>query len=220
MNARKTRRIKDKLDLCPKCGSSDIAERNYSDTVDFRAMELDVEGLADTKCNQCGFFWTSSAQDESNKAVIRAAYATERDQLRVMHGLLSGFEISKIRDSLGLNQREAAVLFGGGYNAFNKYESGEVLQSFAMDRLLRLTKVIGKPAVRFLRNVDAPLSFVVIPSDRTSALASISVRNLLPANASLYHETVIEGKTRSASKMSSVVVPPTTGRFFEGCTYP
>ncbi len=220
MNARKPRWIEDKLDLCPKCRSSDIAERSYSDTVDFRAMELDVEGLSDTKCNQCGFSWTSSAQDESNKAVIKEAYATERDHLRVMHGLLSGFEISKIRDSLGLNQREAAALFGGGYNAFNKYESGEVLQSFAMDRLLRLTTAIGKPAVRFLRNVDAPLSFVVIPSDRTSALASFSVRNLISGRASPCHETVIEGTTRSSSKMSSVVVPPTTGRFFEGCTYP
>jgi len=64
--------------------------------------------------------------------------------------MLSGDQISRIRIALGLSQREAASLFGGGYNAFNKYESGEVLQSFAMDRLLRLASVIGPEVISLL----------------------------------------------------------------------
>jgi HTH-type transcriptional regulator/antitoxin MqsA len=39
---------------------------------------------------------------------------------------------------LGLTQETASKIFGGGENAFSKYESGKVAQSAAMDRLLRL----------------------------------------------------------------------------------
>lgn len=44
----------------------------------------------------------------------------------------------RARRTLGLSQEEAARLFGGGRNAFSKYERGEVAQSVAMDRLIRL----------------------------------------------------------------------------------
>jgi hypothetical protein len=38
---------------------------------------------------------------------------------------------------LDLTQANAAEIFGGGQNAFSKYERGEVVQSLAMDRILR-----------------------------------------------------------------------------------
>jgi len=39
-----------------------------------------------------------------------------------------------------LTQKDASSLFGGGANAFSKYERGDVIQSDAMDRLMRLVK--------------------------------------------------------------------------------
>jgi len=53
-------------------------------------------------------------------------------------GLLSPEEIRHAREALGLTQHKAAEVFGGGRNAFSKYERGEVAQSVAMDRLIRL----------------------------------------------------------------------------------
>lgn len=164
MTARKIRLAPGKENACPKCGATPVTTRTYSDTVDFRGLELDVEGMHDSKCMACGYVWASTQQDAHNIAVMRAAYAAERDRLRAAHGLLSGTEIAEVRTELGLNQREAASLFGGGVNAFNKYESGEVLQSLAMDRLLRLAKQIGKPVLKFLGDVNTPLRFAVISS--------------------------------------------------------
>ena len=53
-------------------------------------------------------------------------------------GLLTGSQVRSIRKSLGLNQAEAARVFGGGPVAFSKYENDDVTQSEAMDKLLRL----------------------------------------------------------------------------------
>ena len=61
------------------------------------------------------------------------------DAKRYADGLLVGDEIRAIRTQFDLSQQEAAELFGGGVNAFSKYERGDVLQSVAMDRLLRAT---------------------------------------------------------------------------------
>jgi HTH-type transcriptional regulator/antitoxin MqsA len=39
---------------------------------------------------------------------------------------------------LNLTKKEAAIMFCGGTNAFSKYERGEVIQSKAMGKLMRL----------------------------------------------------------------------------------
>ena len=46
--------------------------------------------------------------------------------------------VATVRKKLGLSQRQAGELVGGGPRAFQKYESGEVEPSEAMLKLLRL----------------------------------------------------------------------------------
>lgn len=158
MQTRKTR-LKEDPSSCPKCSSSAIEAYSYADTVDFRNLELDVEKLESCRCTSCGSRWETRSQAERNQVRIKEEYAKVRDHIRERDGLLPGNRLSEIRKQLSMNQKEASVLFGGGTNSFNKYESGEVLQSFAMDRLVRLTGAIGQRAVEFLRDVDAPHSF-------------------------------------------------------------
>lgn len=153
---------KSKQYSCPHCKAENIEVLVYSDTVDFRNMELDVENLQKSLCKNCGHKWTTLEQRAHNNAIMRDEYGIIRDKLRKQGGLLTAEEITKVRERFNLNQREAAVLFGGGYNAFNKYESGEVLQSFPMDRLLRLTSAVGMPAIGFLKDVFSPPQFVVV----------------------------------------------------------
>jgi HTH-type transcriptional regulator / antitoxin MqsA len=52
--------------------------------------------------------------------------------------LLSSSDIRRIRKALGLTQREAGEIIGGGPNAFQKYESGEILASRAVSNFLRV----------------------------------------------------------------------------------
>lgn len=56
-------------------------------------------------------------------------------------GLMTADEIRTTRKKLKLTQREAAEIIGGGPNAFQKYEAGDVILSKAADNLLRLLAV-------------------------------------------------------------------------------
>ncbi len=55
-----------------------------------------------------------------------------------VEGLLLPEDVRRIRKRLGLSQRVAGQLIGGGVNAFQKYESGEVLVSHAVTSALVL----------------------------------------------------------------------------------
>jgi len=121
----------DKREVCPDCHKGHLQEEVYSDEIRYRDQMLVVEGLKCWVCDHCG------------AEIIRADQVREGDRLiaeakRCADGLLSGDEIRAIRKSLDLTQKEASELFGGGQNAFSKYERGEVIQSVAMDRLVRL----------------------------------------------------------------------------------
>jgi len=53
-------------------------------------------------------------------------------------GLPRPDEVRRIREKLGLSQRRAGELLGGGPRAFQKYESGEIVVSRPMANLLHL----------------------------------------------------------------------------------
>jgi HTH-type transcriptional regulator / antitoxin MqsA len=73
--------------------------------------------------------------DEDN--VIRAA-ARREARAMAKHAVLTPLVIRAIREACGLSQKDAARVFGGGPKAFEKYETGEVVPSSAMTRLLVL----------------------------------------------------------------------------------
>lgn len=73
--------------------------------------------------------------DEDN--VIRAA-ARREARATAKHATLTPLVIRAIRERCGLSQQDAARVFGGGPKAFEKYESGEVVPSSSMTRLLLL----------------------------------------------------------------------------------
>lgn len=53
-------------------------------------------------------------------------------------GVMTAPEVRSARKKLRLTQREAGRVIGGGPNAFQKYESGDVVLSKAADTALRL----------------------------------------------------------------------------------
>ncbi|MGH7293988.1 MAG: type II TA system antitoxin MqsA family protein, partial [Polyangiaceae bacterium] len=56
----------------------------------------------------------------------------------VVDGVLGPKEVAKVREALGLSQRKAGEVLGGGPRAFQKYESGKQAVSTPMSHLLRL----------------------------------------------------------------------------------
>ena len=118
---------------CPICGSvGTLAAENYTGEVTHSGRLLTVKDLFRSRCSACNADPVMTDQIRHNQVLIA-------DAKRRSDGLLTGDDIRRVRERLGLSQSAAANVFGGGGNAFSKYERGEVLQSFPMDRLLRLS---------------------------------------------------------------------------------
>lgn len=115
--------------ICSIC----LVESNLvkeDETLSYKGKDLLVRGLSFFECPECGEQFADAALDKRNSILIREAK-------KESEGLLLSKGIQKIREHLGITQSEAAKIFGGGANAFSKYERGEVSQSEAMDKLMR-----------------------------------------------------------------------------------
>jgi HTH-type transcriptional regulator/antitoxin MqsA len=116
--------------ICSECGSSDFEVHIEPDEFQRNGQSF-IADMEYSVCRQCGDEVIFSEQIKRNDCLVRDAW-------RKIDGLLTAQEIVALRDKLGLTQQEAAKVFGGGINAFSKYERSEVIQSVAMDKLMRL----------------------------------------------------------------------------------
>jgi HTH-type transcriptional regulator/antitoxin MqsA len=98
--------------------------------VEHRGDAKDVADLAGWRCPECGEveFDTGSAN----------RYAEAGDELVLAARRRLGLEIREMREQLGLTQAKAALLTGGGHNAFSRYERGEAVPMPSVVNLLKL----------------------------------------------------------------------------------
>lgn len=115
---------------CPICEKGKLKRETRSIPFSYRGTTLEVDQPGDW-CDVCGE-GVLSADDMA--VTVKARH----DTIAKADGLLSADEIRRIRTKLGLSQAEAAQRFGGGVNAFSRYERGETMQPRALDQLLRL----------------------------------------------------------------------------------
>src|SRR4051794_2267418 len=95
---------------------------------DVRPMTLSFRGESIT-INMPGWYCDGSGESihtgEDLKVSARALVTLKARALK----LHTPDEVRAVRERLGLTQREAGLTIGGGPNAFQKYESGEILVS-------------------------------------------------------------------------------------------
>ncbi len=144
-----------KSELCSECGVGQLTPSTYSDEFAHNGRSLSVDGLECYVCSKCGADPVFTDQIRRNQ--LRIA-----DAKRESDGLLTGAEIRSMRERNNLSQSQASELFGGGANAFSKYERGDVIQSAAMDRLIKVADFI--PDVLDFLRVEAGLSPISVPN--------------------------------------------------------
>ena len=120
-----------KFEQCPVCDFARAEEREYADVVEQGRRRTVVAGLRHFVCPECDAVFSNAAQSRRN--LVRTQLALNEEPRFLAPGA-----IVQLRERLCLTQRECARLFGGGTNAFSKYENGEVTQSEPMDNLLWL----------------------------------------------------------------------------------
>lgn len=102
-----------------------------------------------------------SSHGTSKRAIVAARNRAVAERDRGQR--LTATDILRIRKTLGLTQAQAARVFGGGPNAFGKYESGEVAPSDGMEKLLRLADSVPAAAAWLLRRVGLAMELAVEP---------------------------------------------------------
>lgn len=117
---------------CVSCGSdkSMASFSNQTFTLRHGAATTKVTGLSGWKCGTC-----KEIEFDSRSARL---YAAAGDTLVLADRKKLGQELRRIRRKLGLSQASAAILTGGGHNAFSRYERGEVPPIASTVNLFRL----------------------------------------------------------------------------------
>jgi HTH-type transcriptional regulator / antitoxin MqsA len=104
---------------------------------DVRPMELTYKGQSVT-IQMPGWYCANSGESIHTGVDMAVSDAALKSLKIKVEKLLTPEEIKRIRQKLGLTQREAGEVIGGGPNAFQKYESGDVLLSKGMSNFLRV----------------------------------------------------------------------------------
>jgi HTH-type transcriptional regulator/antitoxin MqsA len=123
---------KSNAEYCPFCANKSYYHQTKKMTLRYKSSPITV--------NQPGF-WC----DECGEGVIggedRKATQKELQTLRAeIDGLLTPDKIKLIREKLKLTQLSASEIFGGGVNAFSRYERGETPIPKPLSQLLLILK--------------------------------------------------------------------------------
>ena len=120
-----------KGDICPICGMGKLDEKVISKTFEYKDKMHTIPGYHTFTCDSCN---ESFASKKTRRKIEKELTDFRRD----VDGLLTSYQIKQIRLKLDKTQEEMAELLGVAQKTFARYESGQVTQSKAMDKLLRV----------------------------------------------------------------------------------
>ncbi len=116
---------------CSACFSEavrDTRDRPYT----YKGEETTIPAVTGDFCPACG----EVILDVPEAARVGAAMLAFNRQVNA--AIVDPEFIAGVRAKLDLDQRQAAALFGGGVNAFSRYESGKTRPSLALVQLLKV----------------------------------------------------------------------------------
>lgn len=115
---------------CPFCGEKSYYHQTKPLNLNYKSQTITVQ--------QPGFWCDSCAESViggDDRKATQKKLQTFRSQI---DGLTTPAEIKRIREKIRLTQQQAANLFGGGINAFSRYERGETPPPRSLCVLLEL----------------------------------------------------------------------------------
>lgn len=122
---------KNKRRNCPVCGARSAMV--------FEKRAAPVEYKGHKRAHDVTTWWCTQCDDGILEPEMLAARERTWIELRAeVEQVMLPEQVRAIREKLGLSQRVAGALLGGGVHAFQKYESGETIVSAPMQNLLRL----------------------------------------------------------------------------------
>lgn len=116
---------------CPSCGGAELVHDTREVSYTYKGESTILPKMKGDFCLACG-----DALFAPNEAKRVSALMIDFNT-QVNATIIDPGYIVKVRKKLHLRQKEAGVIFGGGANAFSRYEKGRAKPPLALVKLLR-----------------------------------------------------------------------------------
>jgi HTH-type transcriptional regulator/antitoxin MqsA len=117
---------------CPLCAQAELVEDTRDMPYTYKGEVSTIAAVAGEFCPACG----EPVLNPTESARVSALMLEFNKQVNA--SIVDPQFISSVRKKLALDQREAAEIFGGGVNAFSRYENGKTKPPLALVKLLRV----------------------------------------------------------------------------------
>ena len=117
---------------CPICGAAELVRATRTLHHTYKGESTKLARVRGEFCPACG-----EAVLAATEAARVSAWIGEFNR-SVNAALVDPQFIAGVRRKLHLDQRQAAAIFGGGVNAFSRYETGKARPPVALLKLLRV----------------------------------------------------------------------------------
>jgi HTH-type transcriptional regulator / antitoxin MqsA len=117
---------------CPACGAAELVHDTRNIPYTYKGVSTVVEAVTGDFCPACGEVVMDVSEGIRHSATLLAF------NKQVNAAIVDPDFIATVRKKLALDQREAAEIFGGGINAFSRYETGKTRPPLALVKLLKV----------------------------------------------------------------------------------
>jgi HTH-type transcriptional regulator/antitoxin MqsA len=117
---------------CPSCSGAQLKHGTRDLPYTYKGESTVLRAVIGEFCRSCG----ESILDAAESTRVSALMLEFNKQ--VNSAIVDPNFIAKVRKKLQLDQRQAAEIFGGGVNAFSRYENGKTKPPLALVQLLKI----------------------------------------------------------------------------------
>lgn len=117
---------------CPSCGSADLVHDTRDVPYTYKTDSTVIREVTGDYCPACD----EVVMEASESARVSTAMLAFNKLVNA--SIVDPGFITTVRKKLALDQREAAEIFGGGVNAFSRYETGKTKPPVALIKLLKV----------------------------------------------------------------------------------
>ena len=117
---------------CPVCGAAELVHDTRDVQYTYKGESTVVTSVTGDFCPAC----TESILDATASARVMREMRAFSKQINA--AIVDPGFITTVRKKLHLDQRQAAEIFGGGVNAFSRYENGKTKPPLALVKLLKV----------------------------------------------------------------------------------
>jgi HTH-type transcriptional regulator/antitoxin MqsA len=117
---------------CPSCGGAELVRATRDLPYTYKGASTTIAGVQGEFCPACEEVLLDRTHGDRYSALIGDF------QKRVNAAYVDPGFIAQVRKKLALDQRQAADIFGGGVNAFSRYENGKTKPPLALVKLLKV----------------------------------------------------------------------------------